>query len=178
MLTQASTVPQKLPSRRSKCFSKMSKSRPLFVFISTFSLQNSNINWKSIDVVLEDRTRGHRMAGTDGSTDLWPDLRRSKCYNAKKSRGIRSQAEEQVQLSFVKIWNFSPNLFSEWNVRLRRMTTKHYLPTYLPTCQPGYKDGWVSHTTYLPTTREKNYHKPFLGHKINQLEDRFHQRYK
>ena len=58
-------------------FFNMVQSRPLFVF-SSFSYYNSNLNWKKqrVDDVLKIQTRGHRMVGADGSTELWrmPEL--------------------------------------------------------------------------------------------------------
>ena len=62
--TVLTSVPQPLPS-----FFK----RPIpasFCLFSPFSHHKSNINWKSIDAVLGDRTRGRKMVGADGSTEL------------------------------------------------------------------------------------------------------------
>ena len=42
-----------------------------FCLLSSFSHHNSNINWKSEDVVFGDRTQGRRMVDVDGSTELW-----------------------------------------------------------------------------------------------------------
>ena len=42
-----------------------------FLNIMTYKVQNLTINGTSIDGVLGIRTRDHRMAGTDKSTELW-----------------------------------------------------------------------------------------------------------
>ena len=42
-----------------------------FCLFLSFSHHNSNINWKSFDVVLGNQTRGLRMGGANGSTELW-----------------------------------------------------------------------------------------------------------
>ena len=51
---------------------KMGQSRPLFVyfryFLETISLIQIE---KSVDGVLGNRTRGHRMVGADETTELW-----------------------------------------------------------------------------------------------------------
>ena len=52
------------------CFFNLGQSRPLFISWP-FSHHNSITNWKSVDVVLGIQTRGHRMVGTDGSTELY-----------------------------------------------------------------------------------------------------------
>ena len=44
---------------------------PSFCLVSSFPHHNSTINWKSVEVVDGDRTRGRRMVGTDRSTELW-----------------------------------------------------------------------------------------------------------
>ena len=52
-------------------FSKNGPMPASFCLFSSFSNHNSNINWKSVDFVLEDRTRDCKLVGTDGSTELW-----------------------------------------------------------------------------------------------------------
>ena len=45
----------------------------LFLFFSSSSHYNSNLNWKiqSVDVVHGIRNRGYSMAGAEGSAELW-----------------------------------------------------------------------------------------------------------
>ena len=43
----------------------------LFCLFPSFSQNNSNLNWKSVDVVLGDRTRGSKMVDVEGSTEQW-----------------------------------------------------------------------------------------------------------
>ena len=42
----------------------------LFLIFSSFSHHNSNLNWKSADVVLGNRTQGRKLIVEDGSTEL------------------------------------------------------------------------------------------------------------
>ena len=55
----------------------MGQTQPLLVYFRSFSQHkdkyssNFTINDKSIDGVLGSRTRGGRMEGADGSTELW-----------------------------------------------------------------------------------------------------------
>ena len=58
-----------LISSHFKCF-KMGQFLPLFCLFSFFNHHNSNIIWKSLDVVHGDRTRGRKMIGAAGSTAL------------------------------------------------------------------------------------------------------------
>ena len=53
----------------SRYFKKNGPILASFCKFSSFSHHNSNINWKSIDVVIGDRTRACRMIGAD--TELW-----------------------------------------------------------------------------------------------------------
>ena len=60
----------------------MGQTRPLFVLFSFLSHDkystNLTINYKSIDGVLGTQTRGGRMVGADGSTELWPNEKFNK----------------------------------------------------------------------------------------------------
>ena len=52
------------------CF-LIDQSRPLFSLFLSFSHNNfNNSNWKSIDGVLGIQTQGHRMVGTDKTTEV------------------------------------------------------------------------------------------------------------
>ena len=52
-------------------FLKMGQSRPLFVYFRSFLIIILTQIEKSIDGVLEIRTRGRRMVGADKTTELW-----------------------------------------------------------------------------------------------------------
>ena len=50
----------------------MGKSQPLFVYFHPFLITISIVKLeKSVDGVLGIRTHGHRMEGTDDTTELW-----------------------------------------------------------------------------------------------------------
>ena len=50
----------------------MGKSQPLFVYFHPFLITISIVKLeKSVDGVLVIRTHGHRMEGTDDTTELW-----------------------------------------------------------------------------------------------------------
>ena len=68
-------------------FIKMGQSRPLFVYFRSFLITISIQFEKSIDGMLGIRTQGHRMVGTDKTTELWrPPCILSFKFNFKMTR--------------------------------------------------------------------------------------------
>ena len=144
----------------------MGQSRPLFIFVFS-TCHNSNVNNKSIDVVLEIQTWGGRMEGADGSTELWRHPRKC-CYDCKNCQ----YRQYDVNCDYERFTRFSPESINSVLLLIKMMKhTFHfyvwsmplYCKRYLPTQvhvgriirRPATAAAAVEKDSFTSTKKEK-----------------------
>ena len=108
----------------------MGQSRPLLVyfcyFLDTISILQIE---KSLDGVLGIRTQGHRMVGTDETTELWRPPKQTIFYLVERSVPISFYQRSPVRWSNKSILSFLFNIFDAKfnNVDWSLVAQKHFL---------------------------------------------------